>query len=170
VPSVPLLPLAPENVAALDRFAAPESSHDSNLYRALANDADLLTGWIELAWRLRDEQRHTPTRLRELMIVRAVQLGDCGYELAGHSRRALAAGITETELADLAQWREGDWLSAQERVALAVVEEVVAGRLSDPTLDLARETFSPAAFVEVVLTAGFYSMTPRVIDALRLNP
>src|SRR5258708_15077497 len=82
-PSVGLVDLSDEAVAHLESFGAPPAATKARLYRALANQPDLLAGWIELAWRLR-QQSKTPRRLLELMIVRAAEIADCGIEVFGH--------------------------------------------------------------------------------------
>lgn len=140
-----------------------------NLYRVLANQPDLLRVWVEMAWTLRLASR-TPRRLRELMITRGAELMDCGYEYGHHRRMALAAGVTEKELADLGDWRKSAHFSEPERAALDLMEAVLAGSVSDSVAaELARH-FDPSERVELTLTAGFYSMVPRVIDALRVPP
>ncbi len=167
--TVPLRPVPEVGRAALESFGAPPSTVESKLYQALGNDGELLEGWVNLAWRLRSGNRRTPTRMRELMIVLASLRQDCAYEVAGHQRRALAAGVTEDELAQLDAWRGATVFSADERAALALVEETVTGRVSDATLAEVTARFDEPARIELILTAAFYCMSPRVIDALRLN-
>jgi AhpD family alkylhydroperoxidase len=168
--TVGLGPVPEAGLAALAAFGAPESTAESKLYQALGNDGELLAGWVNLAWRLRASDRHTPVRLRELMIVLASLRQDCGYEVAGHRRRALAAGVSENELEQLTDWRDAPEFSEEERIAFALTEEMVAGRVTDATLDRLTGCFDEATRVELIMTAGFYCMSARVIDALRLNP
>jgi AhpD family alkylhydroperoxidase len=139
------------------------------LYQALANQPDLLYGWVELAWRLRQRSK-TPRRLRELMIVRGAELSHCEYELVSHRRMAAEAGVDETDLAQLSSWRDSQSFSAEERAALALAEAMLAGHVSDELLDELGQLFDASQRVELILTAGMYSMVPRVIDALRLTP
>jgi len=167
--TVPLRPVPEAGRAALDAFGAPPSTVESRLYQALGNDGELLAGWVHLAWRLRAADRHTPVRLRELMIVLAAVRQDCGYEEAGHRRRATAAGVTEAELDQLPAWRGAPVFTDDERAAFALTEEMIDGRVSDATLDLLTARFDEPTRIELILTAGFYCMSPRVIDALRLG-
>ena len=138
-----------------------------NLYRVLANQPDLLRVWVEMAWTLRLAST-TPRRLRELMITRGAEVTNCGYEYGHHRRMALTAGVTEQELAELGRWRESARFSPAERSALAFMEAVLEGSVSDAIADELARHFDAAERVELALTAGFYSMVPRVIDALRV--
>jgi AhpD family alkylhydroperoxidase len=166
-PQVPLLEVPAEAQQRLLELGAPANAYQSKLYQALANEPDLLLGWVELAWRLRAD-RHTSVRLRELMILRAVQLGDCDFEIVGHQIRARAEGVTDEELAQVADWRSSAAFAPQERLALELAEEVVAGPVSDQLNARLAETFSAGEQVELLLTAAFYCMVPRVIESLRL--
>jgi AhpD family alkylhydroperoxidase len=167
-PSVPLVEVPAAISDQLAQLGAPPDAVQSRLYQALANQPELLTGWIEFAWRLR-RQCSTPTRLRELMIVRAMQIADCQSELAGHQNRAVAAGVTRRELDELETWQGSAAFSARERVALRFIEEMVAGSVSDSTNSELADHFDAAERVELILTAGLYVMVPCVVDALRLS-
>jgi AhpD family alkylhydroperoxidase len=161
--SVPLTAV-PE---AIEARLAELGGRPVNLYRALANQPEMLAAWIEFAWSVRQKPR-SPRRLRELMIVHGAALMDCDYELSHHRRMALRAGVAEAELNALPGWREGGGFSAPERAALAFMEAMVAGSVPDAVnAELARH-FDDAERVELALTAGLYCMVPRVLDALRV--
>ncbi|HEY4269117.1 MAG TPA: carboxymuconolactone decarboxylase family protein [Galbitalea sp.] len=164
VPLIEVPESARERLAAL---GAPPQAADSKLYRALANEPDLLIGWLEIAWRLR-ENRSTGVRLRELMIIRGAQLSDCEFELIGHTIRARGAGVTDDEIAQIANWRQSSLFTDDERLVFEFMEEIVVGHTSDSVNDRLAAAFTPAERIELILTASFYCMVPRTIDALRL--
>jgi AhpD family alkylhydroperoxidase len=166
-PSVPLVRLPDAAAARLSEFGAPKTALETTLYRALANQSDLLLGWIDLAWRLR-QLAVTPRRLRELMIVRGAQMSRCDYERLHHEAMARAAGVSDGELDALSEWRQSDHFSEKERVALDFMEEMIVGSVSDAVLARLEDHFDPKERVELILTAGMYAMVPRVVDALRL--
>ena len=166
-PSVPLAEVPAAVSDQLARLEAPPEAVQSKLYQALANQPELLTGWIEFAWRVR-QKCSTPARLRELMIVRAMQITNCQSELVGHLNRAAAAGVTKNELDEVATWRSSAAFSARERAALRFAEEMVSGGVSDSTNSELAAHFDAAERVELILTAGLYVMVPCVVDALRL--
>jgi AhpD family alkylhydroperoxidase len=159
--SVPLVPLP----APIGARLAELGGRPVNLYRALANQPEMLSAWIEFAWSVRQKPK-TPRRLRELMIVRGASLMDCGYELSHHRTMALRSGVSEEELAALDSWQATDHFSAAERSALAFMEAMVTGSVPDAVgAELARH-FDAAERVELTMTAGLYCMVPRVISAL----
>jgi 4-carboxymuconolactone decarboxylase len=160
---VPLVPMPP----AIEARLAELGGRPVNLYRALANNPDMLAAWIEFAWSIR-QKPGTPRRLRELMIVHGATLMGCAYELAHHRQMAVRSGVSEAELDALASWREATSFAPAERAALAFMEAMVEGAVPDTVnAELARH-FDALERVELTLTAGLYCMVPRIIDALRV--
>jgi len=127
----------------------------------------MLAAWMEFAWELRLQPR-TPRELRELLIVRLAQAFGSEYELVHHSSMALAAGVSADKLEALAGWRRSELFTGAERAALAYAEGVLDGDVGDREADELRRWFEPAEIVELAVTAGFYAMVPRVLDALRV--
>ena len=139
-----------------------------NLYRALGNHPGLVAAWTEFANAIRHDSR-TPRALRELMILRTAQLARSEYEWAHHLRMARKAGLPEEKIEALAGWRESPAFDARERAALALTEGVMACDVSDAVHAEVRKHFSDAEFVELSLTAGFYAMVSRMLDAMRVE-
>ena len=164
--TVPLTELPTDAIKRLEELGAPVTAVNVPLYRAIANQHDVIMGWIELSWRLR--LAVTPRRLRELMITRMVALANCESEIEAHVEQALANGVSPEELEELADWRVSSCFSEAERAALALSEAMHIGRVSDELLNELRELFDEGQLVELIVTCGFYNMVPRVIDALRL--
>jgi alkylhydroperoxidase family enzyme len=81
---------------------------------------------------------------------------------------ATVAGVPAEKLEQLANWRPSDLFDERERAALAYAEEINAGKVSDETAGALARHFAPAEMVELTLTAAFYAMVPRVLDALRV--
>jgi alkylhydroperoxidase family enzyme len=102
------------------------------------------------------------------MIVRGAQLAGCEYELRNHMDLALANGVTAAELESLPEWRLSSMFSSGERVALALSEAMLAAEVPDEVLEDLKTHFPPEERVELIVTAGFYAMLPRVVSALRL--
>lgn len=158
---VPLTQL-PDDVAAQ---VAEEGVAQVNLYKALAHAPELLRSWIGFAWALRSNDL-TPRRLRELMILRTGALHQSPYEWHQHRRMAREAGVTDAEVAELTVWRTSDTFSAADKAALALTDAIVAGHVPPEVDDELERHFDHAQRVELVVTAAFYSMVPRVLDAL----
>jgi len=139
-----------------------------NLYRALGNHGPLTAAWTEFANAIRHDSR-TPRALRELMILRTAQLARSEYEWAHHLRMARKAGVDEAKIAALADWRNAKMFDDKERAALALTEGVMACNVTDRVHAEVKRHFSDAEFVELSLTAGFYAMVSRMLDAMRVE-
>ncbi|ARG96781.1 carboxymuconolactone decarboxylase family protein [Legionella micdadei] len=136
-----------------------------NLYRILANQPDMLDAWLEFAYSLRLSAK-TPRKLRELMILRTAQLQNSTYEWYQHRKMAHAVGVDEHQIAELPMWTSSDAFSAKEKAALGLTEAVVHGQVNDATHAEAAQYFTEAEMIELVMTASFYAMVPRVLNAL----
>lgn len=139
-----------------------------NLYRALGNHPGLVAAWTEFANAIRHDSR-TPRGLRELMILRTAQIARSEYEWAHHLGMARKAGVPEAQIAALADWRDSPAFDARERAALALTEGVMACNVTDEVHAEAKRHFNDAEFVELSLTAAFYAMVSRMLDAMRVE-
>ncbi len=109
-------------------------------------------------------------RLRETVILRVAHLSRSDYELRHHIPLARAAGLTEAELAAIAN---GNYavLDAQLSAASRFTDEVVA-RLSpsDATLADLRRVASDQIPVNIVLTIGCYMSIARLVAVSGIEP
>ena len=167
--TIPLIDLSEELLDRLEQIGGSRAAGSTKLYRTLGNHPDQLLGWASMAWALRQDCE-TPRRLRELMILRAVGLAGSPYAYVGHRRNALAAGATEEEIVAVAEWRASDRFTAAEKAAFGLVDDMVVGVVRDETLAEVDAHYSIPEKIELVLTGGFYCMTPRVLSALRVLP
>ena len=138
-----------------------------NLYRVLGHHSQLLSAWIEFAYTLRRDCT-TARTLRELMILRGAQLEGSAYEWHQHRRWARQQGVPPEQIEDLFFWRESPRFSESECAALALTEAMMHGDVSDEVYAGLEKHFSPGEIVELALTAGFYAMVPRVLNALKV--
>ena len=136
-----------------------------NLYRALANHPAIVAAWTEFANTLRHGSR-TPRALRELVILRGAQVSASEYEWAQHLRMARKAGVREAQIAALAGWRTSSEFDAREKAALQLAESVTSGRVSDEVYAEAMRHFDHHDYVELSITAAFYAMVGRMLDAM----
>lgn len=139
-----------------------------NLYRTLANHPGLLAAWTEFANSIRHDSQ-TPRALRELMILRTALITRSEYEWAQHLKLARANGVREAQIAALERWRDSPEFDARERAALLLTDAVQAIGVSDEVYAEVHKHFSEAEFVELSLTAAFYAMVSRMLDALRVE-
>jgi AhpD family alkylhydroperoxidase len=136
-----------------------------NLYKALGNHPKLTAAWTEFSKTLRHDTR-TPRALRELVILRGAQLMKSEYEWAQHLRMARKAGVSEQQLAELADWNSSKLFDAREKAALRIAEAVTTGRVSDADYAEAMKHFDHHDYVELAIVAAFYAMVGRMLDAM----
>ncbi|HEY7077540.1 MAG TPA: carboxymuconolactone decarboxylase family protein [Solirubrobacteraceae bacterium] len=161
--AIPLTPL-PSDVADL---VADAGAKQVNLYKALGHAPDLLRAWIDFAWALRGNDM-TSRRLRELMILRTAALHHSQYEWHQHRRMAREVGVTDYQVAELEMWRTSEAFDDEERAALALTDAIIAGRVTDEVIEELERHFSHPQRVELTVTAAFYAMVPRILEALKV--
>jgi len=139
-----------------------------NLYRKLGNHPALVAAWTEFANSIRNESK-TPRALRELMILRGGQLMKSEYEWAQHLKMARKAGVREAQIAALANWKNSDEFDARERAALLLAEAVTRCEVTDEIYAEVSKVFDHEQYVELSLTAAFYAMVARMLDAMHMD-
>lgn len=141
-----------------------------NLFLTLGRHRKLFRGWLRFAGRLMPGGT-LPRRETELVILRVAQLTGCRYELEHHQRLGHRAGITEVDMARVAEGATAAGWSARERVLLTAVDELHERRdLSDAVWASLREHLDERAAIELVLLIAHYEMLATTIAALRIQP
>lgn len=64
-------------------------------------------------------------RLKEIALIHASQLNGCAYCVRVHVDRAVTAGMSADEIAQIATWRESGVFTPRERAALELTESYV---------------------------------------------
>jgi alkylhydroperoxidase family enzyme len=157
----------PAAAAVLERFAH-EDRDPISLYLALANAPGILEGINALGQCLR-HRATSPRAVRELVTLRTAQLMGSEYVWAHHKPMALAAEVSERQVAELADWRSAEAFDERELAALRCADELYVGGLSDDGYDDLRRAFPPAQIVEIVITAAHYQTIARVVQALGIS-
>lgn len=138
-----------------------------NLYRVLAHAPELTHAWIDWAWALR-ERCATSRGLREVMILRTAVVMRSEYEWHQHVGMAERAGVTTEKIAAIPAWQTSSVFEEAERAALMLTDCMLTGNVPDAVHDELDRHFTAQDQVELALTAGFYAMVPRVLDACRV--
>lgn len=139
-----------------------------NLYRILANNPGMLDAWLAFAYAIRANCT-TPRALRELMILRTAQLHESQYEWEQHVRMALNAGVPLAQITQLHRWRLAPIYSYRERAALMLTEAIIENDVTDEVYRQVAHAFDVRELIELVMTASFYCMVPRVLDAIAVT-
>ena len=108
----------------------------SLLIRTVAHiSPELLDGWLKMAWGIRRNTSLTDY-IRELIVLRVVQLTRCEYKFSHHWVEAAEGGMSEEKLRALSGWEKSVLFDDDERALLRFVDEVVAnGIVEQATLD-----------------------------------
>jgi alkylhydroperoxidase family enzyme len=81
---------------------------------------------------------------------------------------ASEAGVSDYQVAELEMWRTSEAFDAEERAALALTDAIVANNVTAEVVEELEQHFTHAQRIELTVTAAFYSMVPRILDALKV--
>ncbi|WP_040163728.1 carboxymuconolactone decarboxylase family protein [Microbacterium gorillae] len=84
-------------------------------------------------------------RLKELVMMHSSMLNGCAFCVRTHTPKALAAGVSVDDIAQLTSWRESGVFSERERAALELAEEFVRihdGGVRDEVYDRVGSVFT----------------------------
>jgi alkylhydroperoxidase family enzyme len=139
-----------------------------NLFLILGRHRRLFRGWLAFAGLLmpggvlkRSES--------ELVILRVAHRRGSEYEYRQHVRIGKRAGLSEADLARIADGPSATGWSPRVRAILAAVDELLDSRdVGDTTWADLRRHVDEREAIEVVLLAGHYDMLAAAIAALRV--
>ena len=160
---------APPAVAEFFNGIRASGAQPLTMHRAVANAPDLFTAYVGMARAIRSDN-HVPRPLRELAILRTLQIENGQYEIDQHTRMARSCGMSEAQIAAMGAWRGSPLFSPEQRAVLAWVEGMATTDGPDTaSYDAMAKLFDPHAIVELTLTAGFYAMSARTTKALAVR-
>ena len=110
-------------------------------------------------------------RVHELVRMRVAQINDCTVCLAWRTPAAIAAGITEEQLASVADFADADFYSPQEKVAIEYAQSFStdSANIDDEFIARLAEHFSSADIIELTLVIGKYIAFGRFMQVLGLD-
>lgn len=166
-PRIELVPVAEAQRLGRE-FGINEAQAGRSAFRMLAHHPDLVKHVYGLLLML-SQRGKLPARLRELMIMRIGWTTDADYEWFQHYRIATTqAGITDTEILAVRDWRSSNAFSAADRAVLAAVDDTIEhGKVSDAVwAECERELKDPVVLVEMVVAIGNWTLFSQVIRTL----
>ena len=93
---------------------------------------------------------------KELIKIRASQINACAFCIDLHTTDAIKNGETTKRIFLLNAWKETDIFSEEEKVVLAIAEEITLihlGGLSDKTYQKAKTIFSESYIAQLIMVA-----------------
>lgn len=162
-------PLSPEVSGLVDRIVA-ERGELLHLYQMLLHSPPVAEGWLGLMTAIR-QKSSLPGALREMVIVRIAHLNGAAYEAEQHREIALREGVSEEQIAALADWREQAGLfDTTQRAALELTDQMTGQVLVDPQCwSAVKAQWPERQIVELVATVASYNMVSRVLVALEIG-
>jgi AhpD family alkylhydroperoxidase len=108
-------------------------------------------------------------KLRELIKIRASQINGCAYCLNMHTADARKMGETEQRLYCVSAWKECEFYTEAEKVALELTEHVTlipTKRVPDELYQRVREHFDEKQYVDLILIINQINSWNRISIAM----
>ncbi len=159
----------PELQGLITEIRASRSGRLSPLYRTLLKSPAITAGWLQLLTAVR---RHTRLAVahKELVILRIAIVNQAPYEYDSHLPHAMAAGITERQIADLPYWDKSPAFSAVQRAVLRYADAMTtAVVVPDAVFSAVRAEFDEQELMELTAAIASYNMVSRFLVALEVG-
>ena len=110
---------------------------------------------------------------KELIKIRTSQINGCAFCIDMHTKDALKNGETSQRIFLLNAWRETDLFTDEEKVILAITEEVtlIHNRgLSSETYKKAEQIFSKNVIAQIIMAVATINAWNRIAISTQLEP
>jgi AhpD family alkylhydroperoxidase len=152
-----------------DRLDRERKVPTANIFRALANAPVLLDAFLSYANALRDGSQLSP-KLRELAILTVGHTTASEYEIAHHQSHGRKAGLSDDQLAAVADFDSSPLFDDAERAVMALARESTANvQVSDATWAAAAEHLGDQQLVELTMTIAWYNSGVRIMGLLDID-
>ena len=136
-----------------------------NIFATLVRHPRLFRRWSQFGGVLLTGK--LPARDRELLILRTGHLCDAEYELHQHNRIAAQVGVSDEELARVAEGADGAGWDPFDAALLRAAEELHASsRISDSTWATLAERYDEQQLIEVCMVVGQYHLVAFTLNSL----
>ena len=152
-----------------DRIEAERKLPTANIFRSLANAPVLLDAFLSYANAMRDNSLLSP-KLRELAILSVGHATGSEYEIAHHQSHGRKAGLTDEQLAAVADGDNTELFNDTERAVIALARESTLNvNVSDASWAAAAKHLDDQQMVELTLTIAWYNSGVRVMGLLGIE-
>jgi 4-carboxymuconolactone decarboxylase len=146
-----------------------EDGHFPNLLTTLANHPTIIEKYLSFIGR----ETTIPTREREILILRTGWLRKTEFMLGWHTLYAKKAGMTEEEIARIADGPMAPGWDTFEATLLIAVDELNRDAfITDPTWNALAKRYNAQQLIDVVFIVGQYDMIAMYLNSLgvQLDP
>ena len=141
-----------------------------NIFRTLANHPALMKRWLVFGNHVLAKST-LPARERELLILRIGWLCRAGYEWGQHVVIAKATGLTDEEIARVAEGPDAAGWSSEDRALLRATDELHEDAfVSDPTWAELSKNWNTQQLMDLVFTVGQYNLVSMALNTLGVQP
>lgn len=152
-----------ETRALMDRLAP------LNIFRMLAHAPPVLRPFVDLGTAFLFNGTLDPVT-RECAILRVGYLSNAGYETAQHEKIGRDVGMDDALIEAVKTGPGAAGLSAEQRLTLAFVDDVVANVKASPaTFDPVLAHFGAQGAAELTLVTGYYMMVSRFLETFEVD-
>lgn len=137
----------------------------ANIFRTLAHYPKLLKRWLPFANHLLFKSS-LPPREREMLILRAAWRSRAEYEWGQHVEIGRRAGLSDAEIARIAEGADALGWTPFEAILLRAVDELQSEtRLGDVTWAALAERYDTAQLMDLVFTVGNYTALAMALNS-----
>jgi 4-carboxymuconolactone decarboxylase len=142
-----------------------------NIYRLMLHSPALANAWFDLNQAVR-YGTEIDGQSRELAVIRVAILNEVEYVVRAHGPAyALKEGLTPEQVDALANWRDSNLFSEQQRALLAYTDAMTRDiEVADAVFAEVRKHFTERQVVELTMLIGAYNMLTRFLQALKVDP
>jgi len=135
-----------------------------NIFRTLARNPPLYKGFLQLGGQLL-QAGSVPAREREIVILRVGWRCGSEYEFGQHTVIGKAAGLTDAEVARLADAGSGDW-DAGDHALVSMADELCDDNEVSAEIWLALSgRWNDAEMLELLVLAGYYRLVSGLLNS-----
>lgn len=167
------------HVQPLERSHAPEDSRpileaieekfgqSLNIFNTMAYQPDVLGGVTQINDGIHND---LPDKLRELAYSIASHLNNCDYCSHYHQQAAKKAGVTDGQLAAIADYADSDQFDQQEKAVLSYSEQLTkTSEVDAATVAKLKESLSDTQLVTLAATVALANFTNRFNHGLDIE-
>jgi AhpD family alkylhydroperoxidase len=116
--------------------------------------------------------QHVEEPLGDLIKLRASQLNGCTFCVDMHSVDLQSAGVPVRKVFSVTTWRESEWFTPRERLALELTEAVtlIQGGVSDDLYSRAAAEFGDVGLADLILAIATINVWNRIAIPTHLKP
>ncbi len=135
-----------------------------NIFRTLGRNRDLLKGFLALGSHLLRGDT-LPAREREIVILRTGWRCGSEYEFGQHTVIGRDAGVTDEEIARLADSGSGGW-SPDDQALVDMVDDICdQNMVSDRTWGALASRWSDSELLELLVLTGYYRLVSGLLNS-----